>query len=106
MNQSIDSSFEDTDLGCIWAQAEKWCKTAVKHCSRRPVKDVWEVIAPVQPDSLQEFEDGVYEARWWKPVPMMDIELLLRTDGIDPIGKPYEPDDLSGGIGVRFTADL
>ncbi len=47
--------------------------------------------------------DGHYEARWWKPVPVMDLEILKYTEGVRIQGKPFEPKGLPGGIGLRFS---
>ena len=58
--------------------------------------NVWNFILPVIPDTLHELDEGIYEARWWKPVPIMDIEILKRTDGIILEGVPFEPEDLRG----------
>ncbi len=63
---------------------------------------VWNFILPVIPDTLSELDGGIYEARWWKPVPTMDIEILKRTDGVILEGVPFEPENLSGGIAVQF----
>jgi hypothetical protein len=69
---------------------------------RLPIAVVWDRIAPAVPDSLIELRGGIYEARWWTPVPRMDVETLLATEGIVIIGRPYEPDDLPMGCAVRF----
>lgn len=63
---------------------------------------VWNFIRPAVPDTLRELEDGFYEARWWKPIPVMDIEILKRTDKITIEGVPFEPENLVGGIAIRF----
>jgi hypothetical protein len=70
---------------------------------RLPLSAVWERIAPAVPDVLTELHEGVYEARWWKPVPKMDVEILLGVEAIIIIGRPYEPSDLPMGYAVRFA---
>ncbi len=67
-----------------------------------PISSVWDFILPAIPDTLCELEGGIYEARWWKPVPIMDVEILKRTDGVVIDGVPFEPDTLYDGIAVRF----
>jgi hypothetical protein len=69
------------------------------------LNEVWDMLIPVKPDCLSDLGDGLYEARWWKPVPMMDVEILVRTDHIDVQGHAYEPDTLADGLAVRFTLD-
>lgn len=64
---------------------------------------VWDRIAPAVPDTLLELRSGLYEARWWSPVPALDVKLLLATEGIIIIGSPYEPFDLPMGCAVRFA---
>lgn len=67
------------------------------------VKEVWNIILPVVPDTITMIDEGVYEARWWKPVPMMDIEILYRTHNIQLCSEPFEPDSLPSGIAVQFS---
>lgn len=68
--------------------------------------DVWTLIDPVKPDHLDSLGNGIYEARWWKPVPIMDVELLGYTEGVIIQDRPYEPDTLPGGIAVRFLINI
>lgn len=63
---------------------------------------IWNFIRPAIPDTLCEVDEGLYEARWWKPVPQMDIEILKRTDGVAIEGIPFEPADLPDGVAVQF----
>ncbi len=63
---------------------------------------VWAFIHPAVPDTLREVDKGLYEARWWKPVPKMDIEIMKRTDGVILEGSPFEPDNLYGGLAIQF----
>ncbi len=79
---------------------EEWDEYRYAHL---PIGVVWERIAPVIPDVLMELRAGVYEARWWTPVPKMDVEMLLATEGIIIIGHPYEPSNLPMGCAVRFA---
>lgn len=102
MNQCFDSEFRRTEIGKIWDQSQIWCHRAgIQY--RMSLHDVWDVIAPVSPDYLNDLGDGLYEARWWKPVPTMDIEILKYTDGVVINGDPFEPPNLSGGLALRFS---
>lgn len=70
--------------------------------SRFSVDLVWDRIAPVIPDHLEALDGGIFEAQWWQPVPIMDLEILERTDGVILAGPPFEPVHLPGGLSVRF----
>ncbi len=100
MNQEMSSEFERTDIGRIWACASNWCKAAAPKIS---IKEVWQLISPAEPDTLKEVGQGVYEAKWWKPVPMMDIEILKRTEGVRIDQEPYETPNLPKVMTVRFS---
>ncbi|HKZ86400.1 MAG TPA: hypothetical protein VJ793_22450 [Anaerolineae bacterium] len=66
------------------------------------VSDILHKIDPVDPESIVPLGDGLYVARWCPPVPMMDLEVLRRTAGIEVVGEPFEPDGLPGWMAVRF----
>lgn len=100
--QQKDSAFYKTYLGHIYAQANRWCSTMGREFGSS-VDQVWELIAPVMPDCLSEIQSCVYEAKWWKPVPLMDIEILKRTEGVIVYGDSYETYDLPNGLAVRFS---
>ena len=63
---------------------------------------VWDLISPAVPDCLEHLGGGVYQASWWKPVPVMDVEILKRQGDIEVICEPFEPKNLPGGVAVRF----
>ncbi len=65
----------------------------------------WEFIAPAMPDSLEELGNGQYLAKWWKPVPMQDVQMLLQAEGIRIHSGPYEPRSLPEGLAVRFSIE-
>ena len=103
MNQTVSSDFtEATNFGRILAQTERWRRDVVREFERTTT-DVWELIAPATPDHLADLGSGQYEARWWKPVPVMDIEILKFTEGVSICGEPFEPVGLSGGLALRFS---
>lgn len=102
MNQEVDAAFQETQLGRILAQAASWWNVATQK-NTIPLKTIWELLSPAQPDCLNELGDGVYEARWWSPVPMMDVEILQRTEGVLIQSEPIEPQNLAGGLAVRFS---
>ncbi|HVU15189.1 MAG TPA: hypothetical protein VHD90_28140 [Phototrophicaceae bacterium] len=102
MNQSFDEDFQDTCLGRIFQNALTWRRSAAEEF-KLSVADVWAFIAPAHPDHLRDLGGGVYEAKWWMPVPVMDIEILKRTEGVLFCGEPFEPATMPGGLAVRFS---
>lgn len=102
LNQDIGSDFKETLLGEVWARANAWWEAGMQS-AQVSVKQVWELLSPVQPDRIEDLGDGVYEARWWTPVPVMDVEILRRTEGVMIHSEPYEPQTLAGGLAVRFS---
>lgn len=103
MNQPLDEAFWSTPIAEIVLRASEWCERLGYHRTAPPRSAIWKLLAPAQPDHLRDLGDGVYEARWWTPVPMMDIEILERTAGIQVLGDPYEPPELPCGIALRFA---
>jgi hypothetical protein len=102
MNQTLDGDFKETSIGQILTRATVWEQRAAKQF-RLTKDEVWDFIAPVKPDHLEDLGNGQYEARWWKPVPVMDIEILMRTEGVLFQSEPFEPHNLAGGLAVRFS---
>ena len=102
MNQQLDNRFAETTIGQIWARSQTWCQRAAIQ-SQLSMHDVWDFIAPVAPDFLNYVGNGQYEARWWKPAPTMDIEILKYTEGVVIDGEPFEPQNLTGGLALRFS---
>lgn len=103
MNQPLDESFWATPIAEIVLRASKWCEQAGCQHITLSRGALWKMLAPAQPDHLRDLGDGVYEARWWTPVPMMDLEIMQRTAGIHIIGEAYEPPDLPCGLALRFS---
>lgn len=101
-NRESDIGFESTEFGRLIAQARQWLGIASKRF-QLPVGEVWNRIAPAIPDHLVEVDQNTFEAQWWHPVPMMDVEILQRTEGISIVSPPAQPPNLPGGISVRFT---
>lgn len=93
---------DDTMLGQVLAQVACWRKAVTLELVP-PTTDVWGVIAPARPDHLVELGNGEYEARWWKPVPVMDIEMMQYTESVVVCGEPFEPAELPGGLALRFS---
>lgn len=98
-----DELFEDQEISRILTQARAWCEAAKNYNEGVATNTAWEVIAPVKPDHLTKVSADIFEARWWKPVPWMDIEILRRTEGVIIEDEKVNPDDLPGGIAVRFV---
>ena len=105
MNQLISPFFEETTIGQIWTLANDWHQAASKQF-QITIQDVWNTISPAMPDRLIDIGNGEYEARWWKPVPMMDIEILNRTEAVLIYGEPFEPQNLKGGLACRFFLNV
>ena len=94
--------FQDHEIGMISIMTKH---LLVPNAKTKPIVSlgsVWAFIHPAIPDTLHEVGSGLYEARWWKPVPSMDIEILKRTDGVIFEGSPFEPENLCGGIAIQF----
>ena len=105
MSHVRDRAFEETNIGQIWLRECLWLQIAAEQF--QPVKsEVWNLMAPVVPDRLLNLGNGQYEARWWKPVPMMDVEILKGTAGILVHGDPFEPSNLAGGLACRFSISI
>jgi len=102
MNQPIDIQFQDTTIGRVFLRASTWRQIANRKF-QLTLDEAWELISPAVPDHLEELGDGQYEARWWKPVPVMDLEMLKYTEGVFINGKPFEPKELPGGLALRFS---
>jgi hypothetical protein len=103
MNQPLDEAFWSTPIAEIVLRASRWCERAGCRRATLPRNAIWKILAPAQPDHLKDLGDGLYEARWWTPVPMMDVEILQRTAGIQVIGEPFEPPELPCGLALRFS---
>ena len=80
-----------------------WNEQATRIIVDVPIRTVWQILEPAVPDCLHALGNGLFEARWWKPVPMMDVEIIIHTDGLLMMGDPFEPADLPNGIAVRFS---
>jgi hypothetical protein len=70
---------------------------------RQELTHVWKSIEPAVPDCIEQVAPNVFEARWWKPVPTNDIQILCHANNVEVIGEPFEPQHLPLGIAVRFT---
>lgn len=102
MNQKVDAEFQATNIGQVYAKAKGWQRLAEQNF-KVTLNEAWDILAPAIPDHLEDLGDGQFEARWWKPVPVMDIEIIKYTEGVEIQGKPFEPRGLPGGLGLRFT---
>lgn len=103
MNVAVDGRFEETFVGGLLAQAQAWCAAAPRSCAPVSMSEIWTLLKPAVPDCLESMPEDRYIAKWWKPVPVMDVEIILRTEGIRIHGEPYEPGDLPDGIAVCFS---
>lgn len=95
--------FHEDTLNDLWLTSTAGAPVRYRACAALPTGEVWEQIAPAIPDVLKAVHGGVYEAKWWHPVPQADVETLLHLEGIAIIGQPYEPADLPMGCAVRFS---
>ncbi|MBX3061552.1 MAG: hypothetical protein KF726_01165 [Anaerolineae bacterium] len=101
MGQPMDAEFRFTCLGQLWQYVSDWC-TDVERQNLPLDQEVWSLISPAAPDCLEHLGDGYYEAKWWHPVPMMDVEILSRTEYVTTYGQPYEPKGMPNGLALRF----
>jgi len=106
INQDRDTCFCSTSAGVIWQRATCWCETVRRLYSHIPLDQVWDVIAPAMPDTLNDIGGGIYEAIWAAPVPPMDIEILNRTPQVEVQGTPFEPEGVPNGVAVHFSLNL
>lgn len=106
INQDCDACFCNTSAGMIWQRATVWCETVRRLYSHVPLDQVWDVINPAVPDTLNDLGGGIYEAIWAAPVPPMDIEILSRTPQVEVQGTPFEPEGVPNGIAVHFSLNL
>jgi hypothetical protein len=67
------------------------------------IDTVWKLIMPAIPDTLEYVGNGEYLAKWWKPVPVRDVEWLQRSEAVNLHGNPFEPKHLPGGLAVCFS---
>lgn len=102
MNQKVDAEFRDTNIGQVYLQAKTWRRLADQNFEVT-LDEAWDILVPAIPDHLEDLGHGQFEARWWKPVPVMDIEIIKYTEGVEIQGKPFEPKNLPGGLGLRFS---
>lgn len=100
MGQPFDNEFHNSSIGKLFNDIIDWCKNLE---SKQQQEFVWRMIAPAQPDTLTQIDIGVYEARWWTPVPLKDIAIIQRKRVIQVFEKPYEPENLPNGIAIQFT---
>ncbi len=103
VNQRInDREFKQSALGILFVQAGRWRQDAHQRF-HITIDEAWNLLAPAIPDHLEDLGNGQFEARWWKPVPLMDVEILKYTEGVQISETPYEPKNLPGGLAVRFA---
>lgn len=105
MNEDRSGRFTRSEVGRIWMQARQWCHEASGLFQPLARDRVWDWIAPAMPDTLDELENNVFEAKWAAPVPDMDVELLRGAEGIHVLGDAFEPAQMPDGLGLRFTID-
>lgn len=94
--------FQHTELVNLWNRANAWCHK-LQSCYDVTDEEVWDMIAPVVPDVLKRLNHNLYEAIWWKPVPAMDIEILMRTGQVVIEPVPFESDSTPGLVSIRFS---
>ena len=102
VNQDLDTRFESTPIGAVWSRAELWCKVAQGEDSRFTRDQIWDWIAPAEPDSVEDLGNNIFEAKWAAPIPAMDVEIFRRTKGIQICGEPTEPTNMPNGVAFRF----
>jgi hypothetical protein len=103
MNQRVDTRFQNTPMGKIMTDAKLWCAKVQKIRTIVDRDEIWERLTPCTPDHIAELSEGIFEAVWASPIPVMDVEILRRTEGVLVLGDIYEPKVLPGGMAVRFS---
>jgi hypothetical protein len=95
--------FQNSSIQKMVSEAQIWCQKFQRSRTMINRNDVWDRLTPCTPDYLEELAMGVFEAVWASPIPVMDIEILKRTEGVMLLGEQYEPKILPGGVAVRFS---
>lgn len=103
LNQPIDSSLLNTHIYDVLTRARRWCDQVAARKSDLDLDVVWDFIDPVKPDHLDKVGTGLFEAKWWKPIPLMDVEILRRTASVLIHNEMVNPTELPGGMIVRFS---
>ncbi len=103
INYNEDNLPAGRQVDQILAQAQAWRQAAAARLAETSLNSVWDLIDPVRPDCLNRADSGLFEALWWQPVPWMDIEILRRTEGVLIQDEVVNPDQLPGGVAVRFV---
>jgi hypothetical protein len=103
MNQRMDTRFQSTPVGKVISDAKLWCSKVQKLRTVVDRDEIWDKLTPCSPDHIEELSEGIFEAVWASPIPVMDVEILKRTEGVLLLGDAYEPKVLPGGTAVRFS---
>ncbi len=103
MNQRVDARFLNTPIGKVLGEARGWCNQVQQIRTVVDRDEIWEWLTPCVPDHIEELSEGIFEAVWASPIPVMDVEILRRTEGVLLLGDAYEPKVLPGGMAVRFS---
>lgn len=101
MNQDMDNEFAETCLGQVLTRVTEWCAVVGSQYDISS-DEVWDYLSPVTPDTLYNLGSGVFEAKWWPPVPRMDVEILRGTEGITILSEFFQTQP-KGIFSVRFS---
>ncbi len=103
MNHQPDSTFEQSEIGRILQRSRALCQSTGGPSSDLSVAQVWDLLSPVKPDHLEVLGNGVYEARWWNPIPWMDVYMLRRTQGVLIRDEKHNTKELPEGLCIQFS---
>ena len=105
LNIPLDTyHFQESALGHMWQYAHTWKRHAGMTYGMTE-DDLWQLLAPAQPDTLHEISPSRFEARWRKPVPQMDIEIIRGTAWIIITKDAFEPSDRPGSVALQFIVE-
>lgn len=103
MNQRADPTFDQSEISRVLKQISAIRQSAVGQKPPLPISQVWDILTPVKPDHLEVLGNGLYEARWWSPIPWMDVYLLRHTEGVMVYDEKQNPKALPEGLCVQFA---
>lgn len=103
MNPQADPAFDQSEICRILRQTRTLCQSSAGQSLPPSISQVWDLLSPVKPDHLEALENGLYEARWWSPIPWMDVYLLRHTEGVMIYDENQNPKTLPDGICIRFS---
>lgn len=93
-----------SELGKVYQRINLWCDIALSY-NETTCEQIWNILAPAQPDTLEDLGQNQFEACWRIPVPKMDIEIVKRTPNIEILQGPFSPKRNPSIVALRFQVN-